>query len=96
MDATVIHLAQWNKKGVGVCRELNDGFAELAQEHPDRFIPCVHLPLSGGAEAIAELDRAAGMGFRAVALLSSEGGFTWPPRRSGPFSPGSPSWGSRF
>ena len=48
MDATVIHLAQWNKKGVGVCRELNDGFAEL--------------------------DRVAGMGFRAVALLSSEGG----------------------
>ena len=74
VDATVIHLAQWNKKGVGVCRELNDGFAELAQEHPDRFIPCVHLPLSGGTEAIAELDRAAGMGFRAVALLSSEGG----------------------
>jgi hypothetical protein len=70
VDATVIHLAQWNKKGVGVCRELNDGFAEL--------------------------DRVAGMGFRAVALLSSEGGFTWPPRRSGPFSPGSPSWGSRF
>ncbi|MEE9256872.1 MAG: amidohydrolase family protein, partial [bacterium] len=74
VDATVIHLAQWNAKGIGVCRELNDSFAEAAGAHPDRFIPCAHLPLSGEAETLAELDRAAGdLGFKAVALLSSEG-----------------------
>lgn len=74
VDATVVHLAQWNAKGLSVCRELNDGFAELARAHPDRFFPCAHVPLSGDAAALAELDRAAGgLGFRAVILLTSEG-----------------------
>ncbi|MFQ5894451.1 MAG: amidohydrolase family protein [Nitrospinota bacterium] len=74
VDASVVHLAHWNKKGLAVCRELNDGFADLARAHPDRFFPCAHLPLSGDAETLAELNRAAGdLGFRAVALLTSEG-----------------------
>ncbi|MEE9275744.1 MAG: amidohydrolase family protein [bacterium] len=74
VEATVVHLAQWCAKGVEVCRELNDGFAALAGAHPDRFFPCVHLPLSGEAGVLDELDRAAeDLGFRAVALLSSEG-----------------------
>ncbi len=74
VDASVVHLAQWNAKGLSVCSELNDGFAELAQSHPDRLIPCAHLPLSGDEDTLSELNRAASdLNFRAVALLSSEG-----------------------
>ncbi|MFQ5913565.1 MAG: amidohydrolase family protein, partial [Nitrospinota bacterium] len=75
LDASVVHLAQWNHKGLAVCRELNDGFAELADRHPDRILPCAHVPLSGDEDTLNELDRAAEtLGFRAVALLTSERG----------------------
>lgn len=74
VDASVVHLAQWNQKGLAVCKELNDGFAELAAQFPARFLPCVHVPLSGDEETLIELERGAkGLGFRAVALLTSEG-----------------------
>ncbi len=74
VDASVVHLAQWNAKGLTVCSELNNGFADLAQSHPDRLFPCAHLPLSGDEGTLVELNRAVSdLNFRAVALLSSEG-----------------------
>ncbi len=36
---------------------MNDGMAELARAHPDRFLPLATLPLQDGMRAAAELDR---------------------------------------
>jgi aminocarboxymuconate-semialdehyde decarboxylase len=37
---------------------MNDGMAELARAHPDRFLPLATLPLQDATRAAGELDRA--------------------------------------
>ena len=44
--------------GERLARTANDGFAEMAQAHPDRLLPLAALPLQDGARAARELERA--------------------------------------
>src|SRR5271166_3853653 len=44
--------------GARIARAMNDGMAELARAHPDRFLPLATLPLQDATLAADELDRA--------------------------------------
>ena len=44
--------------GARIARAMNDGMAELARAHPDRFLPLATLPLQDATRAAGELDRA--------------------------------------
>jgi aminocarboxymuconate-semialdehyde decarboxylase len=44
--------------GARIARAMNDGMAELAHAHPDRFLPLATLPLQDVTCAAGELDRA--------------------------------------
>lgn len=46
------------KLGARIARAMNDGMAELARAHPDRFLPLATLPLQDATRAAGELDRA--------------------------------------
>jgi predicted TIM-barrel fold metal-dependent hydrolase len=73
IDMAVFGMAQWNLKGLEICRAINDGMARVVREHPDRVMACVQVPVVDGPEAaIAEIERGIGdLGLHAVALLSS-------------------------
>jgi aminocarboxymuconate-semialdehyde decarboxylase len=46
------------KRGVKLAKLANDGFAEICNEHPDRFSALAALPLQSPVEAAEELERA--------------------------------------
>jgi predicted TIM-barrel fold metal-dependent hydrolase len=72
VDMVVLHTAAWSPQGIGMCRALNDGYAEAVRKYPERFIGCAHVPLEGGRETVDELNRAVnGLGLRGLALVSS-------------------------
>ena len=50
------------------CRIVNDWVAETYEGYLDRFAPGIHLPLRDIPAAVAELERAAGMGLRPAVL----------------------------
>ena len=53
--------------GLKLAQAFNDGCAEAADEHPQRFIGTIMLPMQDSAFAVQELDRAAKLpGMRAV------------------------------
>ncbi len=54
---------------------VNDGIAEFAAKHPDRFIPAGTVPMQDGAEAAKELERCVKkLGFKAVEILTNVAG----------------------
>jgi aminocarboxymuconate-semialdehyde decarboxylase len=54
---------------------MNDGMAELARAHPDRFLPLATLPLQDCARAMRELERAVTvLGLRGAALCTHVNG----------------------
>jgi len=58
-----------------IARAINDGLAEMATAHPDRFLPLASLPLQDADRAARELDRAVpGRGLRGAALCSHVNG----------------------
>ena len=72
VDMFVINLAQWNIRGLDVCRELNDGYAEVVRRYPDKFVALAHVPPTPVDAALAELHRAVkDLGMKGVGLMSS-------------------------
>ena len=73
IDIAVLGMAQWNLKGLEICRAVNDGMARAVREHPDRTMACAQVPVVDGAEAaVQEIHRGVEeLGLHAVALLSS-------------------------
>jgi uncharacterized protein len=53
---------------VAICRVLNDHAAEYCRPYPDRLYPVAILPLKDIAASVAELQRCANLGFKAVCL----------------------------
>jgi aminocarboxymuconate-semialdehyde decarboxylase len=67
----------WAKPELGgrIARTMNDGMAQLARAHPDRFLPLATLPLQDPDLAVLELHRAiAKLGLRGVALCTHVNG----------------------
>jgi aminocarboxymuconate-semialdehyde decarboxylase len=61
--------------GVTISRAMNDGFAELARAHPDRFLPLATLPMQAPQAAAAELERAIReLGLRGAAICTHVNG----------------------
>ncbi len=59
------------QKQIEVTRASNDALARLCKRHPDRFIGFASLPLSDVNAALAELDRALGLGLKGAAIGSN-------------------------
>ena len=53
---------------------INDAIAELVDAHPHRFAGLACLPWQNPDEAITEIDRVKGLGFRGIMLYSHIGG----------------------
>ena len=53
---------------------INDAIAELVDAHPHRFAGLACLPWQNPNEAITEMDRVKGLGFRGIMLYSHIGG----------------------
>jgi len=77
VDMALINTSSWSPQGLKMCRAINDGYAEVMAEHPDRFLACAHVPLEAGNNIIDELNRAVqALGFKGVSLVSSTRTFT--------------------
>ncbi len=62
-------------RGVKLARLTNDGFAEIIEDHPDRFTALATLPLQDPGAAVEELERAVtDLGLRGAMLLSNVNG----------------------
>jgi predicted TIM-barrel fold metal-dependent hydrolase len=77
MDACGIHKVlinqcSWSPNGLETCKAINDGYARIQREHPDKFITCAHVPVHEGGSAVDELKRSIEvLGLKGVAFLSS-------------------------
>ena len=64
-----------------LARLVNDAFAEVMEEHGDRFTALATLPLNHPDAALAELDRVLGLGFRGCMIFGNVNGIPlWDPR----------------
>jgi predicted TIM-barrel fold metal-dependent hydrolase len=52
-------------------RLLNDAYADLQRQHPARFVGLAHVPPSDDPSALAELERARGLGLRSVCVTTN-------------------------
>ncbi len=59
------------EQGIAVSRFLNDDLASVLNQHTDKFIGLATVPLQDTNAAIAELERAMGMGYRGVQIGSN-------------------------
>ena len=63
------------ERGVKLARRTNDGFAEIIEDHPDRFTALATLPLQDPEAAVEELERAVTeLGLKGAMLLSNVNG----------------------
>lgn len=65
-----------HERGIALARLVNDEFASAVQRYPGRFAALAALPLQDPAAAVAELERAVGLGHRGVLLFSNINGRT--------------------
>jgi predicted TIM-barrel fold metal-dependent hydrolase len=52
-------------------RLLNDAYADLQRQHPSRFVSLAHVPPVDDPGALAELERARGLGLRGVCVTTN-------------------------
>jgi predicted TIM-barrel fold metal-dependent hydrolase len=77
VDMALINTSSWSPQGLKMCRAINDGYAEVMAQYPDRFLACAHVPLETDNQIIDELNRAVNeLGFKGVSLVSSTQTFT--------------------
>lgn len=67
------------------CRLLNDCTAQAQKDFPKRIVGLAHVPPLGGAEALAELERAVGLGLRGVTIASQSEGLSLDAKEFTPF-----------
>lgn len=72
VDMALINTSSWSPQGIRMCRAINDGYAEVMAQYPDRFLACAHIPLEANEDTMDELNRAVSeLGFKGVSLVSS-------------------------
>ena len=57
VDMVILNQTPWSPQGLEMCKTINNGIAKVAREHPDRFIPCCHIPLENNIEVLDEMNR---------------------------------------
>jgi len=63
------------ERGIRLARLANDGFSEVVEEHPDRFVALAALPLQDPEASAEELERAVrDLGLRGGALMTNVAG----------------------
>ena len=74
VDAAILTYSGVSVLGMAVCRQLNDGFAELQRSHKGRLYGAAHVALTDPEHAPAELERAVReLGLVAAGLPTSDG-----------------------
>ncbi len=77
VDTAILTYSGVSTLGLGVCRQLNDGFSAIQRDNPKRLYGAAHVPLTEPDSAPAELERAVReLGLVAVALPTSDVGVT--------------------
>ena len=72
IDLVVLNQASWSDCGLAICKVINDAYAKVVKQHPNKFIACAHLPLNSEPETLDELSRAVNiLGFKGVTLVAS-------------------------
>ncbi|MAE05742.1 MAG: amidohydrolase family protein [Nitrospinota bacterium] len=73
LSLTMPHVYLWEPEaGLALSRAVNDAFAGVVSQYPDRFAAACTVPLQDTRLAIGELERAVEkLGFRAVYLITS-------------------------
>jgi len=70
-------LLYWTSPELGerIAQIMNDGMAQFARAHPDRFLPLATLPMQDPHRALRELERAiTDLGLRGIVLCTHVGG----------------------
>lgn len=85
VDAAILTYSGVSTLGMGVCRQLNDGFAAIQRDNAKRLYGAAHVPLIDPEHAPAELERAVReLGLVAAALPTSDRGVTLDAKSLGP------------
>jgi predicted TIM-barrel fold metal-dependent hydrolase len=73
VDMAVLSMSQFgNLMGKDLCREINEGFAEIVAKYPNRFIIAGCFPQDDGEAALAEIDyQIKVLKFPAITMLTS-------------------------
>jgi len=72
ISMALLNLGAWSPAGLETCMAINNGYAKIQKEYPDKFITCCHVPVHEGYSAIDELKRSIEeLGLKGVALVSS-------------------------
>lgn len=73
VDMAVLTLSQWNASGPAVCRQINEGVAELIAKNPTRFRAAGCVPVGHAEAAVEEIDYLVKhLGLSGIALETSE------------------------
>jgi len=72
VDMAVLNNASWAAQGLEVCKALNDGYARVGREYPEKFISCGHITLQPGQETVDEAERCiTELGLKGLSMVSS-------------------------
>jgi len=72
IDQVVLNQASWSDCGLEVCQAMNNAYARVVKDYPNKFIACAHVPLNSELETVDELVRAINvLGLKGVALVAS-------------------------
>lgn len=72
VDMAVLNQSAFSGQGLAVCKTMNDGYARLKRDYPEKFILCGHVPLEGGRAVVDEVERCISeLGLHGIALPSS-------------------------
>jgi predicted TIM-barrel fold metal-dependent hydrolase len=77
VDIAVLEQSASSPQGLDYCKDMNAGYCKGTKEFPNRFLPCVHVPLEANPQVYDEIDRAVKeYGFRGMSLVSSTSKYT--------------------
>jgi predicted TIM-barrel fold metal-dependent hydrolase len=86
INMALLSMGAWIPNGLETCRAINDGYAKIQKEYPNKFIACAHLPVHEGSVVIDELKRSMEvLGLQGVALISSYAHMTIDSKEMMPF-----------
>lgn len=72
ISVVLLNLGAWSPAGMETCKAINNGYAKIQKENPNKFITCCHVPVHEGLSAMDELKRGVEeLGLQGITLVSS-------------------------